>query len=86
MTFNLPLKREKGREGESLALLQRRQAHSIIKDIELNLCYQNQKVRRRKGKDVEWKDQEVAWGSPASSPIPEHYKFFRRQSKNDVLG
>ena len=57
MTFDLPLKRETGREGESLALLQRRQAHSIIKDIELNLCYQNQKVRRRKGKDIEWKDQ-----------------------------
>ena len=37
-------------------------------------------------KDVEWKDQEVARGSPASSPIAEHYKFSRRQSKNDVLG
>ena len=37
-------------------------------------------------KDVEWKEQEIARGSPASSPIPEHYKFSRRQSKNDMLG
>ena len=32
-------------------------------------------------KDVEWKEQEVARGSPASSPIPEHYKFINGSRK-----
>ena len=37
-------------------------------------------------KDVEWKEQEIARGSPASSPIPEHYKFINGSPKNMCWG